>query len=120
MEFSVAKTIESLGGHVYTNSYPNYSSSPAFDFVNPGMNINLYTDIVPITNSSRELDYRIEQKVESSYKSKIEETGEERNEKEQSGAGMDPKVIQSFLHPRAIKTEMVELVKSKKMNKRKS
>jgi len=99
---------------VYTNSFPNYSSSPAFDFVNPGMNVSLYSDIVPVTNHQIDSNYQMKQKVDLSPNIKIDEGVEERSDKGQAGSGMDPKIKNSFLNPRPIKTEMLQLAKNKR------
>jgi len=122
MNFSVSKTIQNLGTHIFSNSSNIYSSTPALDFVNPGVNIRLYTDVVPI--HAGQLTHNIETKVqkdeESETKSEIRRNEDDEN---QRGAGIDKEqnaIDYSFLHPRPIKTEVMQTFQMKQSKKRKS
>ena len=113
MDFGVSKTIGSLGVRQFSNFHPFYTSQPAIDLVNPGVNMQLYSDIVPIFVGSQ--THKIEQKVQET------QVNDSNGSNLQNGAGMDnEKLIEhSFLHPRPIKTEMIQLLKANPL-KRKS
>ena len=100
MDFGVSKTIGSLGVRQFSNFHPFYTSQPAIDLVNPGVNMQLYSDIVPIFVGSQT--------------HKIEQTVQETQVNVSNGSN-----LLNGLHPRPIKTEMIELLKAKPL-KRKS
>jgi len=100
MDFSVSKTIQTFGLHVFESSYPYYTSKPSTDLLNPGMNIRLYQDVVPILNGFEKS--RSIPKIESKEESDVVEN--------QTGNGIEDDLIKkSFQHPQKIKTETIEV-----------
>jgi len=82
------------------------------DLVNPGLNLSLYSNIVPISNSHNILNNQIQQKVE-----KVPELS---SDNDQIGAGMSEEdlIEHSFKHPKKIKIETIKLPKDEKKVKR--
>jgi len=100
MDFSVSKTIQTFGLHVFDSSYPYYTSKPSTDLLNPGMNIRLYQDVVPILSGFEKS--RSIPKIESKEESDVVEN--------QTGNGIEDDLIKkSFQHPQKIKTETIEV-----------
>jgi len=100
MDFSVSKTIQTFGLHVFESSYPYYTSKPSTDLLNPGMNIRLYQDVVPILNGFEES--RLIPKIEAKKESEVIEN--------QTGSGFEDDLIsKSFQHPQKIKTETIQV-----------
>ena len=115
MDYSVARSIQNIGGRLYSSARPFQTSTPSLDYINPGLNIQLYQEIVPITSGS--VIHSIEQKHEN-----VEATPKEDHKlHDQTGAGLDNQELieHSFLHPRPIKTETIQLFKQNKSSKRK-
>jgi len=102
-----------IGGNLYTQSHPSYSSKPVTDLVNPGLNLCLYSDIVPIFHG--EFDYKIKKNVDLGEKDKQNEDEKSQNLNIQSGSGINSEdlIDFSFNHPKRIKTETVRLPKQK-------
>lgn len=108
MNFGVSKTIENYQPQLFHNYFPVLSSEPALNLTNPGISLQLYSEVVPLT--SQHAYKRIEQK--------IEEENEALSTPVQDGKGIDEeKLKKSLLHPRPIKTEILEVFKSEKKRK---
>jgi len=105
MDFSVAQGINKLLPKIYNSPIPTLSSNPATDYINPGINLKLYTEIVPITSKYSNTT----KKAEDDLKVMEESSNLQTRDSEQSGTGvLNEKLIQhSFQHPRLIKTEVV-------------
>lgn len=106
MNFGVAKAIENLNPRIYSDPVPRLSSEPAIDLNNPGVLLKLYTDIVPISVGNIK---KLEQKVQKDPDVISDVINAEGHE--QTGRGVT--LENSFLHPRPVKTEVIELFKNK-------
>ena len=117
MNLEILKNISKICyGSFYTKIYnigSRYSSTPCNDFTNPGLNVRLYHDIVPIIPGPavHEIHKKISNEID-------EQTRDESN---QHGSGIDHQrlIEHSFNHPKPIKTERIEVLRDKKTNKRK-
>lgn len=114
MDFSLAQSIQSFGGRILSVPVATYTSTPANCKFNPGFNVRLYSDIVPIKFSSHQNKNRVE------YKSNEEEIDLESIETDQTGDGIDANIAKSFQHPWPIKTETLEVFERSKGQKRKN
>jgi len=119
MEYSLSNLLEGYADISY-EAVPHNSSSPAVDFVNPGLGqiVNLYQTFVPIHGQSiHNLEKKIETKddIESNLLEQL------KVKPEQSGSGevkLDPEIEKSFLNP--IVTESIVFPKSNTNSKRKN
>lgn len=123
MNFSLAKGINSLGTHIHNSAINVYLSTPEKDFVNPGFNLHLYSDIVPIGSTA--LPGSSMKRAEKEEKSEDLAKKLEIDNPLQTGAGKEDLLIEaSFEHPRPIKTEIIDAfhkeVVSKTSSKRKN
>jgi len=117
MNFGVAKEIENLQPRIFSKSYHDYTSEPARDLNSPGVVLKLYSDVVPIVQNVNTSN--VTPKLTDDITTELSE---------QSGSGLEKSVENSFLHPRPIKTETIELLKlgrkrkepNKEENKKKS
>lgn len=108
MNFALAKTIQNLGGHIHHNSFNVYLNTPSTDFINPGFNLQLYTDIVPTNNNIHGREVQKEKATEDELP-----PIEEKNIL-QKGSGNDDELIESsFQHPRPIRTEIIDAFQQK-------
>ena len=115
MEFSISRSLQQFGD-IYTVPFPNLTSQPVYDDVNPGIGqvVNLYETIVPMKGKSL---FSIETKVDLATSDVIRSdtlpsvstsSKKEPDMPSQIGTGetkMDSEVLQSFLHP--IKTDSI-------------
>lgn len=110
MDYSVAKTIETYSPTV-TNDLRFLNDRPSIDFINPGINVQLFSRIVPLpsTRSVNQVKQNIENPSLSSDGS------------EQSGGGVSTEDVikHSFQHPRPVKTEILQLFDREATKKRK-
>ena len=88
MEFSIARSLE---GHTeeYNVPFPNLSSAPAVDQVNPGIGqiVNLFETIVPMRGQSL---HAIEKKVEERENVELAQTSSNNDElKIQIGSALE-------------------------------
>ena len=119
MEFSIARSLE---GHTeeYNVPFPNLSSAPAIDQVNPGIGqiVNLFETIVPMRGQSL---HAIEKKVEERENVELAQTSSNNDElKIQIGSGqsnLDTDVLNSFQNP--IITDSIEFPKVENSRKHK-
>ena len=119
MEFSIARSLE---GHTeeYNVPFPNLSSAPAIDQVNPGIGqiVNLFETIVPMRGQSL---HAIEKKVEERENVELAQTSSNNDElKIQIGSGqsnLDTDVLNSFQNP--IITDSIEFPKIENSRKHK-
>lgn len=119
MDFSVARSLLALGGRFYSNAHCTYSSAPKDDFVNPGINLKLYADVVPINSGHNSLDYLIEQKIEkATHSTEAIKNNDEIDNQKGAGTSVNHDLEQSFMHPRPIKTELVLLEKKSRKRKK--
>ena len=107
MEFSISRSLQQFSDE-YSNPFPNLSSQPMLDNVNPGLGqaVNLFETIVPLRGKAL---HTLEQKVASKPKEETSELSD------QIGAGenkMSPNIFNSFMHP--IKTDSIVLAPDKK------
>lgn len=108
MQFSVANSIANLESNVYNQSFPNYSSKPAIDRINPGLVTQLYTDIVPL-HYAHNSPNAIHQKKEPN-----EDILQAQQVENQTGSGAEDIIKHSFLHPQPIQTEVLLPLKKNK------
>jgi len=106
MNFSLAKTIEAYGGKVHSGYFNLYTSTPSKDLINPGFNLQLYSDVVPLSGGQTQTQY-LQEKTEA------KSSNDEKEDKDGFGKE-DEKIIHSFEHPRPIKTETIEVVQRKR------
>ena len=119
MEFSIARSLE---GHSeqYNVPFPNLSSAPAVDQVNPGIAqiVNLYETIVPMRGQAF---HGIEKKVEETENVELTQNFANNDElKIQIGSGqsnLDTNVLHSFQNP--IITDSIEFPKVENTRKHK-
>jgi len=104
MDFSLSKNIQNFGNHLYDSGHPFYSNKPSINYINPGLNISLYNDIVPILSGFER--HATQPKLEKSDGPNNET--KDMMDNNQTGAGEEDDLIKrSFEHPRPIKTEMI-------------
>lgn len=122
MNFGISQTIQNLSGDIFRQSLHNYSSKPSETIINPGLNINLNRDVVPVNPlSNLTTIQRLAKNSKSDQNEKNNDIASANDKDNQSGSGFDQDVIEhSFEHPQRIKTETVELLKVKPAIKRKS
>ena len=130
MEYSLLKTIESAytAPQITFSSNPRLSPYPAFDFVNPGLGqiSRLFSFYVPLHSSAN--THTIRKKVELPLATNLEGFGNQNTEEEQEDVEEIPEkdidpleynnlkrkqmgaaVQESFLHPKVIKTDTINL-----------
>lgn len=105
MNYSLSKTIQAYGGQIRSGNFNLYTSTPSIDLVNPGFNLRLYSDIVPLTAGQTQTEY---------FKEKIEDKKGNDEKVDKDGFGKEEEMIEhSFEHPRPIKTETIEVFQRK-------
>lgn len=112
MNYGVSKFIDSLHPRIFSSPFPNYTSEPANDLNSPGVNLRLFSDVVPISSTFQK---------QQTLKVPIDADTSLKQDNNQEGSGLDSKVEHSFLHPRPVKTELIEVFKQtndKKKDKR--
>jgi len=109
MDFSIAKNLQNLGGHVFS-SIPYANSFPSFDLINPGINLQMYQEIAPLSNGSH-IIHKIDQNIEDQSDKK--QDTEESQEGKGPSLNEEEKIEHSFLHPRPIKTELIRFFENK-------
>ena len=88
---------------IYSQSHPILSSNPGVDFVNPGVTLKLFEQVVPLGHSESKTLQKI-------HESSVEAEATKEDLNEQKGEGSSNSLIEhSFLHPRPVKTETIEL-----------
>jgi len=111
MDFSVAKTIDTYVPTVASN-YHFLSDQPSIDNINPGINVQLFSEIVPVpqvTSSSL-----------NQIKHEISHPKDTTNEQSGGGLNTDNFIKESFQHPRPVDTQVIELFHEAKIKKRKA
>lgn len=118
MDYSMDLFAQSLNSDIVNTPFPLLSSCPTVENVNPGIGliVNMHHLFVPFVGKS---NYVIEKKTEDLMDNDQEGTGDNdqtesllQNEKDDK---MDPKVVESFNHPKLIKTEKLVIPKDKKL-----
>ncbi|MBM3937459.1 MAG: hypothetical protein FJ333_02230 [Sphingomonadales bacterium] len=114
MEFTVANSLQYFGGNLHPQAFNVYSSTSHPNLTNPGLNLQLYTDIVPINGGHNTTEYKIEQKVNSLSTTDVAK----QDNPVQEGAGMTQEALieKSFRNP--IKIETITIEKNEKGRKR--
>jgi len=118
MDFNVSQSIQSFGGHLHMTPYVTYSSVPAQNQVNPGINVQLYSDIVPLHSGFQNLHHKNENQSLPRTDNSNQDIDIEQTEN-QTGSGLDPAIQKSFQNPRPIKTEVLEVFEHKEKTSRK-
>lgn len=109
MQFSVSESINSLNGHLYDQSFPNFSSTPAKERINPGLVFQMYTDVVPLHYANDLNLNAVHQKKDTDG-----EMLQSQQNENQTGSGYEDLIKHSFQHPRPIQTEVLLPVKKSK------
>ena len=113
MEFSMEVFTQDLQCRVLETPFPSIGNYPIFDDVNPGIAqiVTMHPIYVPVQGKS---DYAIEKKIENmDVPVVLTENGQIGSGEEDNSTKMDPKIAESFNHPRMIKTEKIVFPKVK-------